>query len=162
MLKDLFIRIGEVRGFRKKNMEIFDIIGSLMGTKENLRNDTEYTFFNKKVLYASFGKADHISLGIDLAIDFSHKEMIITSLIAKLGFPVESIENSWYLEKSENSDFSESKIEKKSFKTIDIKDINEVIKLDLLRWNYNNYIITLSDYPLVRGLAGNNLYINIK
>ncbi len=143
-------------------MEIFDIISSLLEKKENLRNDTEYTFFNKKVLYASSAEADHSFFGIDIVVDLAAKEMIVSNLIAKLGFPTESSENNWYVESTQNSDFLESKIEKKSFITIDITNIKEIVKLDLLRWNYENFTITISDYPLVRGFPADTFYINIR
>lgn len=142
-------------------MDIFDNVHSLLEEKE-IKNEIKYTFLKKNVIYISLNKLDRVLLSIDLVLNISDKYSIINDLIHRLGSPIQSTENTWHEEKVQNSNFSESKIEKKAFTNINSTDIEEIMNLDVIRWNYESIIITVSNYPLVRGIAGDNFYINIR
>lgn len=142
-------------------MDIFDNVHSLLEEKE-IKNEIKYTFLKKNVIYISLNKLDRVLLSIDLVFNISDKYSIINDLIHRLGSPIQSTENTWHEEKVQNSNFSESKIEKKAFTNINNTDIEEIMNLDVIRWNYGSIIITVSNYPLVRGIAGDNFYINIR
>jgi hypothetical protein len=142
-------------------MDIFDNVHSLLEEKE-IKNEIKYTFLKKNVIYMSLNKLDRVLLSIDLVLNISDKYSIINDLIHRLGSPIQSTENTWHEEKVQNSNFSESKIEKKAFTNIKNTDIEEIMNSDVIRWNYESIIITVSNYPLVRGIAGDNFYINIR
>lgn len=142
-------------------MDIFDNVHSLLEEKE-IKNEIKYTFLKKNVIYISLNKLDRVLLSIDLVLNISDKYSLINDLIHRLGSPIQSTENTWHEEKVQNSNFSESKIEKKAFTNINNTYIEDIMNLDVIRWNYESIIITVSNYPLVRGIAGDNFYINIR
>lgn len=142
-------------------MDIFDNVHSLLEEKE-IKNEIKYTFLKKDVIYISLNKLDRVLLSIDLVLNISDKYSLINDLIHRLGSPIQSTENNWHEEKVQNSNFSESKIEKKAFTNINNTDIEDIMNLDVIRWNYESIIITVSNYPLVRGIGGDNFYINIR
>lgn len=142
-------------------MDIFDNVHSLLEEKE-IKNEIKYTFLKKNVIYISLNKLDRVLLSIDLVLNISDKYSLINDLIHRLGSPIQNTENTWHKEKVQNSNFSESKIEKKAFTNINNTDIEYIMNLDVIRWNYESIIITVSNYPLVRGIGGHNFYINIR
>lgn len=147
-------------------MDIFNdlsfIIGSPKEEFQKMNSKDDFIFIETPVLYAVFNGTNNFVEIIDLVFHFSDKERMIDKLINTIGYPIESVEKNWQFEKVVKSDFSETLIEKKLYKNIDTENINEMLKLDLLRWNYKDVSMSLLNQSLIRGFEGDYFYINIR